>query len=330
MSHNPPASSDRTAAGLDRSLLAGFVICTLLAAAFGYWRVGGQIGISEADFAFEPIAIDLQKLEAQREEKFKTVHLDRAPRRWKTLLETARDANRIQFATAASPMEASTLRGKLRFHANEVIPATGYDGFVAATQPLRQECLAGLEELLAALRSGELSMEQARKNPPANQFSRYRDNCGKMLPMLVEHGLVTPEGNWSSDDAPIIVDILSRFRWAHIIANQRSPWRQLTPYEAKIFSRWRIEQARGYSLAKRLEFVEEIGQIFPNYPTEYARGVLAFQAGDIESALDSFEILAADRPQAGFGAYVRYLNERLVGPRQNPTRSAANTPAPEN
>lgn len=311
-------ASQRPAAGIDPVLVSVFLICMTLVAGYLSWRALGRRSVTPADFDFRALTVDAQKLHAERDAKFRQIHLDRYTAQWDELLTAARTLNRAQFDADTSPEDAALLMHALQYHANEIIPATGYAGFVAAGQPLRDACQEGITALLAAVQAGKISLQQARENPPPEQFSAYRDNCGKMLPMLITRGLVTPQGTWQTAAAPAIADISARYRWAHIIADQRSPWMLLTPYEARIFARWRIEEAQGYSTEKRLEFLAEYAQLFPKENTDFARGVLAFRADDLPAALKSFERLAAAQPGQGYEDYVAFLKQRSAEKPQPP------------
>lgn len=317
-------ASQRPAAAIDPVLVSVFVICMIFVAGYLSWRAWGHKTVTLADFEFKAITVDTRKLNQEREARFELVHLDRYSTQWEQLLRAARELNRAQFDAASTTEDAALLMHALQYHANEIIPATGYAGFAAAGQPLRDGCQEGINALLNAVQAGKISLQDARENPPADQFAAYRDNCGKMLPMLITRGLITPQGAWHSPASPAIADILARYRWAHAIADQRSPWTQLTPYEAKIFARWRIEEAQGYSTEKRLEFLAEYARLFPKEDTNFARGVLALRAGDFPGAIQSFERLANAQPGAGYENYVAFLKQRSAGKHQ-PTAAGAPT-----
>ncbi|AWV89333.1 hypothetical protein [Bradymonas sediminis] len=291
-------------------LAVTFGVCVLLAAAVGFLMLPGKNNISARNFTFEALDIDAKRLEKERDEKYKSVQLDQVPDEWAQFLNTAREVNRFDFVSPGAAAEASTIE-KLSYYSNELVPATGYEGFLAATIPLRDACSEGLDTLRKALGAGDVTLEQALSDPPADRFGQYRDNCGNLLAMLVERGLVDKTGAWTSSDAPLVTDILSRYRAAHLLKDQYSPWLLLTSYETEIFARWRVEQAAGYSDAKRLQYLSEIPSLLPHYNVDFARGVLAYQAKDIAGALKAFETLHQRDPKAGYEGYVRYLKEQV-------------------
>lgn len=308
----PPGGNDANRSARSSSLIIAFLICALLLAGIWLWRRPDTGDVDAADFEFQAIKIDADKLQTQRDEKFKSVRLDRVTKDWQSLLTAARDVNRLDFNSPGQAQKAAAIE-KLGYLTNEIIPATGYEGFVAASLPLRDECRAGLDALREALEAGDLELHEAKVDPPAQRFAKYRANCGNQLPMLLKRGLLNDQGAWTTTNAPIIADILGRYRWAHLVRDQYSPWLLLTPYEIEIFARWRIEQAKGYSTEKRLKFIAEIVRFLPDYNADFARGILAYKENNIPESLNYFEILAKNNPEAGYQAYIRYLKEHRSG-----------------
>lgn len=304
------SSGDKPGAGsgrLDPVLLIVFLVCALALGGLVMWRANTSRAISAQDFKFAPLKVDEQKLRLEREERYASVRLDKVEENWAKLIEAARQANEAQFGEPKTKEEVELLTNALRFWASEVIPATGYDGFVAAGQPLRDACEEALAEVLKALKSGELQPEALKEQLSEEKYAKYRQNCGDMMDYLLKRGLVDPSGQWAFKSAPFFADLSARFLWAQIIEDQRSPWAQLTPYEAELFARWRVEQAEGFSLRRRRAYLEQFAQFNPGAELDYARGVLAFMDEDIEAALESFEKLAAEDPQGGFKSYVDFL-----------------------
>ncbi len=310
MSH-PKRSKIPREPNLDTTLVMGFVICALIAAGFGYWRMGPGRPVSAQDLRFAPLKVNKRRLQAERQAKYTDAHLEKVQAKWQKLVATARKLNQIQFQADASQTDVSKLGLVLRYQANDIIPATGYDSFVVTGEPMFRECQKGLDALLAAVSSGKLSLETAEKNPPADRFAAYRANCGRILPKLVERGLVDEHGKWTFKDAPVIADLLSRYRWAWVIHDQREPFLQMTTYGATILERWRVEMAKGYSANKRQAFLAQLVNLSPHYDSDYARGVIAFENGDIDQALSIFQKLAKSRRDADFDRYVDFLRGQV-------------------
>lgn len=308
---NSLRSKAQEAPRLDSAIVAGLMICALLAAGFVFWRVTQHNRIGEKDFAFADIEVDREKLDAQRVEKYGAINLQKAQAEWQALLEAGRALNRGQHEGLSQEKQAE-LGVQITYHANEILPASGYEGFVVSGEPLIHACQEGLDELLEAVRAGELSLEEARDNPPADKFSDYRDNCGMLLPTWMERGLINDQGEWSFEYAPVLSDVLQRYRWAHIIHDQQKPAAQLTGYEVRILQRWRVEHAQGLSERDRLKYLERLERHDPEYDAAYARGVLAYREGDIERAFEHFEEMA--REDRRWQAHATFLGDQLPDP----------------
>lgn len=309
MGRNPRPTPPR-AHRLDASIVVGLVCSILLAAGFGYWRLNQAEQITAEDFRFEQVRVDRQRLEQQRQDKYSEVRLQGAQAEWQQLVETARQLNRAHFGGLDSTEQAE-LGAKLRFFAEELIPATGLEGFVVSGEPLFRECALGLEEVLQAIRDDKLTHKEAVSGPPAGAYQTYRDNCGNLLPVLVERGLVDDDGQWTFEDAPIIADLLNRYRWAQIIQDQSKPWTQMTRYGGLLFARWRVEHTRHTHRGLRNQHLQTLARYFPNHDTRFARGVFAYEDGELEDALEHFQGLARAYPKAGWDGYVTYLRERI-------------------
>jgi hypothetical protein len=294
---------------LDATVIVSVVVCVVLAGAFAYWRIGPGKPVTEKNFQFAELEVERQKLASQRQQKYADADLQSVQAEWQELIAAAREANLAQFG-GATEEEQLTLSTKVRVWANEVLLGSGFGSFAVAGEPLFRECDAGLDELLGAVQRGELTIEDAKHNPPADTYSAYRANCGKLLPTLVERGLVSEDGEWSTKDAPLIVDILSRYRWAHIIHDQKDPWAQLTREGARGFARWRVEQASGYTLAQRRNFLDKLVMQFPDYNATFTAGVLAYQAEDYDTALTHFEKLAEAQPRSDYTKYAEHLRQK--------------------
>lgn len=278
MSEVSPKQAPR---GLDATVLVGGLL-TLAAGFAFFWVLTSEPPLEpEADhpFAFAPLEIDEEKLERQRKAKFGRAReaLDRAE--LGSFFDLVRELNRGQFP----PDDASEQRDlgrTLAYRAENIIESTGYDAFVAAGEPLFEDCLEGVDRLLEAVRSGALEIEQARDEPPASEFEGYRDSCGNFLPTLLDRRLVEDSGAWASpeDRSRILADLLQRLRWASLNRNTRRPLVQLTDYGRRILMRWRIE-SEAYPVQKRLEYLAELDEdpgLVDDYDSTLARAKLAY------------------------------------------------------
>jgi hypothetical protein len=296
---------------LDPTIGITIVVLIIGVVAFAAFRVATAPEITEDDIAFEPLRVDTDRLLEERRERSRDVDPDREKESLAQLREVAREANEMSFGSP-SQLERRTTAKKLSILADQVIPAYGYDGFIYSAKPLFIECGKGLEELLEAIRRGQLTVEDAQ-NPPADTFERYRRNCGNVLPLLVEQGLVTSEGEWTTESGPAIFDVLNRYRWAHLIDDRRRAITQLTPYEREILMRWRIEEAEAFEPSERWEYLNRAKGL-DGYDVNWAAGVLSYRDGNLEQALDYFQKAADNKENERADDIVEYLEKRLESP----------------
>lgn len=287
------ASPNQVPRGLDATVLVGGLL-TLTAGFAFFWVLTSEPPLepnADHPFAFAPLEIDDDKLERQRKAKFGRAReaLDRGE--LESFFDLVRELNRSQFR-ADDASEQRDLGRTLAFRAENIIESTGYDAFVAAGEPLFEDCLEGLDRLLEAMRSGALEVEQARDEPPASEFEGYRDSCGNVLPTLLDRGLVEPSGAWAPPEhrSRVLADLLQRLRWASLNRNTRRPLVQLTDYGRRILMRWRIE-SEAYPVQKRLEYLAQLEKdsgLLDDYDSTLARAKLAYL---VQGAQPAAEIL---------------------------------------
>ena len=295
---------------LDPSI--GITVLVLLIGVVGFaaYRVMTAPEISEQDIGFEPLVVDTDRLLQERKQRAKGIDSERAGKNLDRLRATAREANAMSFGSP-SQVERKTTSKTLSILADEIIPAYGYDGLIYSAEPLFIECRKGLEERLEAIRRGQISAEKASSAPPEETFAAYRNNCGNVLPVLLEQGLVTSEGEWTSESGPAIFDVLNRYRWAHIIDDRRPALKQLTPYEQEILMRWRIEDAEAFETSERWRFLEQAENLLDDYDVNWAAGVLSVRDGNLAQARDYFDKAAANDEHPLADDIVEYLDARM-------------------
>ncbi|MBA2662956.1 MAG: hypothetical protein H0U74_11715 [Bradymonadaceae bacterium] len=247
---------------------------------------------------FAPLEVDARQLAIERDRHHGEARLDAVGEDLAHLHQIVRKANLSQFPSAdeQAPPDALQMQAELVFAADEVLPATGVRGFIAAGEPIFEACNEGLEQLLQALRLANLPLAEARTNPPHRRFQKYRENCGNALPSLLEHGLVSATGQWLKPYGPAIFEILNRFRWAHI-AHARLPARlQLSPYEYRLMMRWRIEDPDAFPLQARREFLSQATELFPDYDSALAEALLDVEGKDKTFATERMRALHLQYP----------------------------------
>lgn len=303
----PHDARSPTPASLHPSLLLAFAICGALVVGLffiiGPGRPTAPVVTSGPHFddptQFAPLSIDEQRLARERHRHHGPVTLDRARPALERLYEAVYRAHRHQFPTVEGEVRASVveLEAALVFAADEVLPATGMPGFVVAGEPIFEACQEAIDELLLAIHRRSITLDQARTDPPLPRFARYRDNCGNALPMLLDHGLVTPDGRWARPYAPKLFEILNRLRWANIL-HARLPARlQITPYEYELLMRWRIEEPKAFPITKRRAFLREAATYLPHYDVVLAEALLDIEGQDTSFAVDRIRKIVEEHPE---------------------------------
>lgn len=265
---------------------------------------------------FPPLSIDAQRLESQRSEfaeQSADVDLELLEDDIVELHEAFRLANVAQFSAPENdpgppPQE---IADRLHYLSNDVVVVTGPAAFQQIGEPIFEGCLAGLDELLDALRRGDIDPGDATEDPP-EQFELYRQNCGNMLPQLIRRGVIDDTGQLQHSDARNLVDILQRYRWADLIRSRYDITRQWSSYELELFTRWRIEDPDAFDLPDRHRYLERAqrrGHLPSDYDAALAEARLeAASAGSDAEKLAPFEQLAEDNPD---NELYRALYERL-------------------
>lgn len=281
---------------------------------------------SGVDFpAFE---VDTERLEEARREFYEEVDRERVDEvtdadvdRLKASFQILNEAQFLgdEVPPDADVHEAST---QYRHQIRTLITPVGKRGFILLGEPLFEECNRGLEELLGAVRDGELSLVEAIEEPPADQFEAYRKNCGNLLAYLKQRHLIDEQGHWTRDDAPELVDIRQRLRWVDEARGQYYPVQKLmSPYELEVFYRWRVEDGEAYSLEARRRYLRTARTLMPDFYGPLAEARLDAEEMDADEVTARFETLADDHPapeadeldgKAPKGAVYRAIYESMV------------------
>ena len=306
--------------GFDPAVMAGLFLSLAAVIGFAVWgsSTSGEPG-AEHPLAFAPIQVDQDRLSRARDTQYREARkaLESSPA--KELVGLVRQLNALQFGGETA--EQRKLARRISYTANDVIPITGYDSFIAAGEPTFERCATGLDTLLSDLRTGDIGLEQAKTDPPADTYAAYRRNCGNLLPTLIERNLVDASGHWTEpvDLTRTIVDILQRYRWADIIRSRRPPLQQLTDYERRLLTRWRIESSDAYPLEQRrayLSTLEDNPDLMPDYDITLARAKLAYAANNLERAHEILKSHAGEQSHGGgrYGRALHWLEKRLDAP----------------
>lgn len=319
----------REAPAFPQALVIGAVVT--LGAGWGAWAMMGESPPTEAPepaesslLEFPPLEFDVQALKRQRAEKYdgarEALQSDAARKDVDELHELVRRANKLQFQDASVDGSGEKLTKKISVTANRVVTYTGFEGFVAAGGSLYSKCQNGLTGLLRAIRGGGLALKEAKETPPRQRFGDYRANCGRVLPMLLNRGLVVADGRWAEPAAQHrrLFDLLQRYRWASIISDRKPPLEQLTEEGRRVIMRWRIE-SDAYPLEARRRFLERVAQsssLLPDYDTVVARARLEVAAGNLGEAVSHLRsVLQSEDPKDAdrYRRMLRVLESRIAG-----------------
>lgn len=261
------------------------VICAVAAAgtlAYAMFGQGPIPDVSDADFALKSPAIDRDRLKAEREAAYGDVDLSGAQDEVDELLKVTRDANRLQFGEPTMK-ELRDTKILTEHHANAVITETGIDAFMAAGKPLFDNCMAGVQAVLADVESGKLEPDEALGDP-GESYTDYREWCGKALPALARFGLVSPDGKWNDPKVgPVIFDVMNRYRWAAVLDLRKPPAEQLTPYEFELLTQWRVGRT-DVPIDRRIDWVQTAARRLDDFDVYETVGNMYFHDNNYEAA----------------------------------------------
>lgn len=305
-SPNQPSTPNRHA--INPVLWTAFGVCLLCTIGLGFAfsslssssHTSSQSQNLEANpTQFPPLIIDHQRLNKERRLQQSEARLGSVEQELNHLYAVVRRANLAQFPSTANEARPDLviLNAEVTFAADEVLPASGIRGFTAAGEPLFAACNEGIEELLKAIRRQSIPLEEARRNPSPARFQKYRENCGNALPLLLQHGLVDSTGRWSKPYAPVLFEILNRYRWAHI-THARLPARlQLAPYEYELLMRWRIEDPDAFPIAERRKFIHQASSEISDFDPVLAETLLDNEGKTESEAIENLRELSEKHPE---------------------------------
>ncbi|RVU48877.1 hypothetical protein EA187_05465 [Lujinxingia sediminis] len=296
----PPAMSPAIAVALAGCAL--LIIGALLWKNFGpspepQWAHEDAAQI-QSGLDFPSLNIDAEELQRARQVHDEAPELSRELRaQHQALIEAIKEANRAQF-TDAEPIDARSLQARIDDVSAALVPATGPRGFVPLGSPLFEACATSLEELLAALRRGAITLDEASTAPALPRFASYREHCGNVIPMLRQHNLITNNALWQTPSSPLIFDILQRYRFAEIIHTIQPTRLQLAPYEYEMLTRWRIEDAEAFDVRTRRRFLSRVSTIIPDYDVNLAHARLDVHGRSPAEAIPRFQQLVSEHPDS--------------------------------
>ncbi len=250
---------------------------------------------------FPELEIDADELADARRNFAGDTNLELLDEELDKLFDTAIDMNKAQFGDDVREVERTGIQllEKLGYRANDVVVATGPKGFQVAADPLFENCQLGLDELLGAIRAGELELAEAIDAPPDEQFEAYRRYCGDLLPLLVNRNIIDENAEFTHPDAMALIDVFQRYRWVHYMIGDKYPLHMmLSPTELEVFFRWRIEDPNAFSPEQRHQFLQDALPYLPSeYPAPLAEARIdASTLDDDDEILQRFDQLVDQHP----------------------------------
>lgn len=161
---------------------------------------------------------------------------------------------------------------------------------------LQAECEPALEQLMEAVRAGQLTLEQARKDPNIAQWATYRQSCGNLLDALYQFKLIDDKAQYSAPYAKALIPILQRHRFASSLVTAQPINKLLSPQELTIFWRWRIESAQAFTLEQRQEALNRADKSLLPYHWLKAQAILHIEAKQYDKARKDLQLLQASEP----------------------------------
>lgn len=189
--------------------------------------------------------------------------------------------------------------------------------FVELGEPLFARCTRGLEQVRADVRAGKLTVELARTDPPIAQYADYRQGCGKLIPELIALKLMDGQLQWRRDDAPLIMELLQRYRWAGLAARMQQPAALISPIEWQALSRWRILDPEAFPIKRRIYLASLVNAEVLGQEPQLVMARLELEQGRREQAVTLLKRLLASQPQ--HKEALKLLGE--LDPREVPTMS---------
>ncbi|MBN1946619.1 MAG: hypothetical protein JW797_13175 [Bradymonadales bacterium] len=249
---------------------------------------------------FAPFTFDVGLLEAQWEEQRNRVPSFRLGEPEGELIQAVREYNRAVGAGSITYEQGRALSDLMAVTVSQYISLRGPEWY-------RELGWTQLEPFLEAVWELERRVEEregtgdAWLDLAAPQSRNIIENIGNFYDFAKETGLIDLSGRIQLSAE--LLAILFRYRWFSF-AEEYANLALMAPYERAVFWRWRIEVAMGFSLEERLAMVDRAEVIYreEGFDPDQVRGILAYQAGDLELARSFFRRALGHDPH----------NDRLV------------------
>ena len=163
------------------------------------------------------------------------------------------------------------------------VEAYSEDAYVAVGAYLAQEFsryLAQLQETIVD--SGEMPAVWLTRNADHELVEALRALSADFLEKAIPSGLIRSGAPLEEGELWVVRTMWMQNWLLH--GGRELLGRAFTRVEARTVLAWKIEAAQHIDLPRRLQLLEQMPQIDPEYPVDYVAGVLLAQEGDFEKA----------------------------------------------
>lgn len=281
------------------SIGLSFLICLVVL----FFFISKQKHVDEKSFEFSPLTINLDKLNASRLQKIEPSIL--VDKRAIELKKIVRLRNADQFLNSLSNEEIEKRRVELLFHANETLEVGYFNAFWTVGDAFFKTCKSAIL----------LIQDELKKNTSPQDFKKdekyigYRESCGNILPFLIEKNLLTPKGDFSSENSLEIIDLLNRYRWAETLRERRPIWEQLSTYEHDIFEEW-IVKNKNESQKTRMRYARSASEGSKDPHKKRWLAKLYYQEGNTAASLQALKTLQKSKPDPFTKKMIEFLQEK--------------------
>ncbi len=143
---------------------------------------------------------------------------------------------------------------------------------------LSERFVAALESLLAEVRArGERLSTYLERHPVSPSVVAFRALGGGFLQQALRAGLLQDDGRLPSGGGRM-AGLFFLVRWFGWVQSVTDYTFRLSPAQLGSFWAWKAEQSHNLSVARRMELVGKVAQVWPDYPADYVRAVLLARA----------------------------------------------------
>lgn len=271
----PPGAPPTTGQRANRALVLFFMLAALaVATAFLVVSFGDSAPTADLRLAsWRPTAAALAA-QAKRDQERKAALAWGPPE--ETIAAAFAEYNRVEMETGADPQSVrlreaqTTLRQALQRYAG----AYGVARYHALGLHLRDRFEAALAAVLEGARqTGEHPRAWIDRRPLSPEVDAWRQWAGGFLEEALRAGLIRPDGTLPEGGShlPGLFFIVRWFTWIHPVTDYSF---QLSDTELAAFWSWKAEQSERLPIVRRLELLEQVRRVQPDYPAGYVRGVL--------------------------------------------------------